>query len=230
MIKEKNEISIGTAALITGLTLFLPTAPYAEFYVFKKLIVSNDAALTAQNILDNSTLFLSGIFAIFFTYLKDILLAWTLYIFLRPVNASLSLLAGCFRIVYTVLAIVALFNLLYAFQSVTMSALQDDNRHERVLELVNARRFAMNLAYIIFGIYLILIGGLIYKASYIPKLLGVLMILAGAAWIIISLQPYFFKGYNLQWMMFFSVGELFFTIWLLVKGSRIKESGIVIKT
>ncbi len=227
MIKEKGSISIGTAALITGLTLFVPTAPYAEFYVFKKLIISNDAAQTTKNLLENSKLFLSGIFAIFFTYIKDVLLAWTLYIFLRPVNASLSLLAGWFRIVYTVLAIVALFNFLYAFQLVNMPAFQESPKNEQVLQLVNTRRFAMNLAYIIFGIYLILVGILIYKASYIPKVLGVLMMLAGAAWIIISLRPYFFTDYDLSWMMVFSASELFFAIWLLVKGSRIKESELV---
>ena len=146
-----------------------------------------------------------------------------MYIFLKPVNASLSLLAGWFRIVYTVLAIVALLNFLNAFQLVNMPALQGSDKSEDILHLVNARRFGMNLAYIIFGIYLVLVGILIYKASYIPKVLGVLMFLAGLAWIIISLQPYFFAAYNLFWLMYFSAGELFFAIWLLVKGSRIKE-------
>ena len=60
-----------------------------------------------------------------------------------------------------------------------------------------------------------------------PKVLGVLMMLAGLSWIMHALQPYFFKEYNLSWMMFFSVGELVFAIWLLVKGSRVKESEIV---
>jgi len=227
VIKEKGSISMGTAALITGLTLFLPTAPYAEFYVFKKLIISDDAAQTAQNLLHNPKLFLSGIFAILFTYIIDVVLAWTGYIFLRPVNAWLSLLAWSFRVVYVGLAVVALFNFIYAFQLSNVPAFQETYKNEQILQLVNARRFGMNLAYIFFGIYLILIGILSYKASYIPKVLGVLMMLSGAAWIIINLQPYFFKDYDLSWMMVFSVGELFFAIWLLVKGSRIKESELV---
>lgn len=227
MIKEKSTISIGTAALITGLTLFVPTAPYAEFYVFKKLIVSNDAVQTTENLINNQQLFLAGIFAIFFTYMKDILLAWTLYIFLKPVNASISLLAAWFRIVYVVLAIVALFNFLYAYQLVNIPAFLESGREEHILQLVNSRRFAMNLAYIVFGIYLILIGTLIYYASYIPKVLGGLIMLAGAAWIIISLQPFFYKSLDISWMMFFSVGELLFVIWLLFKGRGIKEDRLV---
>lgn len=218
---------MGTAALITGLTLFVPTAPYAEFYVFKKLIIPDDAAQTTQNLLDNPKLFLSGIYAILFTFIMDVVLAWTMYIFVRPVNASLALLGAWLRVVYSVLAIVALFNFIYAYQLVNLPHFRETFKNEHVLQLVNARRFGMNLAYIVFGIYLILGGILIYKASYIPKVMGVLIMLAGVAWIMINLQPYFFKSYDFSWMMFFSVGELFFGIWLLVKGSRIKESELI---
>ena len=215
---------MGTAALISGLMLFVPTAPYAEFYVFPKLIISNDAAQTTQNLLHHPKLFLSGIYAMLFTFIMDVVLAWTMYIFIRPVNASLALLGAWLRLVYAGLAIVALFSFQCAYQLVNMPGFRETFKNEHILQLVNARRSAMNLAYIIFGIYLILGGILIYKASYIPKVMGVLIMLAGAAYIMISLQPYFFKSYDFSWMMVFYFGELFFGIWLLVKGRRIKES------
>ena len=227
MIKEYREISLGTAALISGLTLFVPTAPYAEFYVFGKLIVYNDGAQTTQNILQHPKLFLSGIFAILFTFMKDILLAWTMYIFLRPVNASLALLGAWFRIVYSAIAIVALFNFVYAYQLLHLPVFQNQVDNQQILQLVNARRFAMNIAFIVFGIYLVFGGILMIKASYIPKIMGILIMLAGLGWIIINLQPYFFKQYDISWMLIFSVGELVFGIWLLVKGRKIKESEIV---
>ncbi len=227
MIKEKGSISMGTAALIAGLPLFLPTAPYAEFYVFGKLIIYHDAAQTTQNLVDHPKLFLSGIFAMLFTFTYDIVLAWACYIFLRPVNPWLSLLGAWIRIVYVGLAIVALFNFLYAFHLANLPGIEEAYKQQQVLQLVNARRFGMHLAYIIFGIYLILGGILIYKASYIPKVLGVLIMLAGLSWIMHGLQPYFFGEYDLSWMMYFSVGELFFGIWLLIKGTRIEESELV---
>lgn len=226
MTKRWKGISMGTAALISGLTLFIPTAPYAEFYVFKKLITSTNAIQVTQNLVDNPLLFLSGIFAILFTFIKDVVLAWTMYIFLRPVNSSLAQLAWSFRLIYVCLAVVSLFNLVYAFQLVSTPDFQMNLKSEQVLQLVQARKYGMHLAYIFFGVYLILIGALIYNASYIPKVLGVLIILAGLSWIMHGLQPYFFKEYNLSWMMFFSVGELVFAIWLLVKGRRINESEI----
>lgn len=227
MSKEKEGISIGTAALIAGLTLFVPTAPYAEFYVFGKFIDYNDAAKTTHNLLQHPKLFLSGIYAIFFTFIKDVLLAWAMYIFLKPVNASLALLGAWLRVVYAAVAIVALFNFLNAYQLVHTPDYQTAFKNEQVLLLLNARRYSMNLAFILFGIYLMFGGILIYMASYIPKVMGVLITLAGIAYILISLQPYFFKQYNLSWMMAFYIGELVFGIWLLVKGSRIKETNVV---
>lgn len=224
MIKNNGHISIGTAALITGFTLFVPTASYSEFHVFGKLIIHNDSAQTAQNLLKNPSLFLYGIFAGFFTYIIDILLAWTIFIFLKPVNAPLSLSASWLRIVYAVLSMVALFNFLNAFQLVNFPAVPEPNINDELMKWVNARRHAINFAYIIFGTYLILVGILIYNSAYIPKILGVLMMLAGVARTIISLQPYFFKSHDLSGMMIFSIGELFFVVWLLVKGSRIKEN------
>lgn len=226
MKNYKGNISMRMVALIAGLKLFFPTAPYAEFYVFGRLVNYNDAGQTTQNILNNPQLFLSGIFVILFTFMWDIFLAWAMYIFLRPVSPMWALLGAWFRLVYAALAIVALFNFLYAFHLVNLPGIEEVYKQQQVWQLVNARRFGMHLAYIVFGFYLIIGGVLIYKASYIPKILGILILLAGLSWIIYGLQPYFFRDSDFSWMMYFSVGELAFGIWLLVKGTRIKESEI----
>jgi len=227
MIKANGGISMRTAALIGGLPVMLLTAPYAEFYVFGNLISYNDAARTTQNIMDHPKLFVSGIFAMLVTFIYDIVLAWACYIFIRPVNPLLSLLGAWTRLVYTGIAVVALFNFLYAFQISTLPGIDEVYKQQQVLQFVNARQSAMHLAYIIFGFYLILGGVLMCKASYIPTVLGILIILAGAAWILMSLQPYFFRSYDLSWLIYFSVGELIFGLWLLIKGTRIKESELV---
>lgn len=217
---------MGTAALVAGFPLMLFFAPYAEFYVFAKLIFYKDALKTTQNLIDHGQLFMSGVFAMVIVFMYDIVLAWALYIFLRPINPLLSLLTAWFRIFYTGVALVALFNFVYAYYVAVMPGIDESIRNIEVLQLVNARRSAMHLAYVVFGVYLMITGTLICKSTYIPKFMGVLMILAGTGWIGTSLQPYFFKGYNLSWMMIFGFGELIFAVWLLVKGRRIKESQV----
>lgn len=228
MIKEKGPISMGAAALIAGFPLMLFTAPYGEFYVFGKLIIYNDAAKTTLNLVNHPKLFLSGIFAMLITFIYDIVLAWACYIFLKPSNPWLSLLGAWLRLVYAALAIVVLFNFLYAFHVANLKGIEEVYKHNQVLQLVNARRSGMNLAYTLFGIYLVLGGILIYRASYIPKVMGALIMLAGLSWIVFGLQPYFFKGYDLSWVKIFGIGELVFGVWLLVKGSRMKESVIAV--
>lgn len=227
MMREKTGISMGRAALISAFPLFIPAAPYAEFYVFGKLIDYNSALTTTQNLVAHPKLFLSGIFAMVFIFVYDIVLSWSLYIFLKPVNAAWALLAAWFRLVYTALAFVALFNFVEAYHITILPAIEVSDQQEHILQLVNARRWGMSIGYIVFGFYLILTGTLMYLSTYIPKVLGALILLAGISWILISLQPYFFSGYNFSWMMIFATGELFFAVWLLVKGTRLKESELV---
>lgn len=228
MMKEERGISMGTAALIAGFPLMFFTAPYGELYVFAKLVNYHDGVRTTQNLIAHPQLFLSGIFAMLVVFIYDVILAWCLYIFMRPVNPLLSLLGAWLRVVYAVLAMVALFNFLYAYYVANAAGLDEAVRQQQVLQLVNARRFGMFLAYVVFSLYLIYGGLLMLKATYIPKVLSVMIILAGVAYLVnFSLQPLFFKGYNFSWMMLFSLGELAFAIWLLVKGRKIKEDQLV---
>src|SRR5215216_68255 len=108
-----NKISLGKAALIAGLGLLIMAiaAPFAELYVYPQLVVPQNAAQTVQNILANKTLFTSAIVGYLIAFLCDVLVAWALYLLLKPVDENLSLLAAWFRLVYTVIALVALLNL-----------------------------------------------------------------------------------------------------------------------
>ena len=113
IIDTTNKTSLRTAALIAGLALLIMviTAPFAELFVFPRLIVPQNAAETAQNILANQTLFRAAIFGYLITFICDLVAAWALYVFLKPVNENLSLLTAWCRLVYTLVAIVAFLNL-----------------------------------------------------------------------------------------------------------------------
>lgn len=223
MFKEKIHISVGTAALIAGLMIFLPAAPYAEFYVFKKLLIHTSAEQTTINLINNSELFLSGIFAMLIMFIQDIILGWTMYIFFSPVSSQLSALAWSFRIVYTGLAIVAILYFLQAYQLTRSPYLAQENITIQTFEYIKMRAAAMNIAYILFGIYLIILGSLAYISTYVPKVIALCLILPGVAWIILSLKPYFFRNYDLSLLMFLAIGELAFPVWLLIKGRKLKN-------
>ena len=87
--------------------LMLFSAPVAEVWIYPRLVIWGNTGQTIKNIATNQTLFGLAILGYFVTFTCDLVVAWALYIFLRPVHEHLSILAAAFRFVYGVLALVA---------------------------------------------------------------------------------------------------------------------------
>lgn len=180
-----NRTSVGKAALIAGLGLLIMAiaAPFAELYVYPQLVIRENAMETVQNILANKTLFNSAIMGYLIAFLCDVLVAWALYLFLKPVDENLSLLTAWFRLIYTVIALVALLNLvtvsglLSAPSSLAQS--QPDQLYAQVMLLLTTFRSHWYFGLLFFGIHLALLGYLVFRSNYIPKIMGVLLIIAG---------------------------------------------------
>ncbi|TGV04718.1 DUF4386 domain-containing protein [Flavivirga rizhaonensis] len=139
---------------------------------------------------------------------------------LKPVNKSLSLLTAWFRLVYVAMYFIALYNLL-AILSIIKSIEHLKNTgigqiNDSILLHIKAFRVEGSFGLIIFGVYLILLGYLAYKATYIPKLFGVILLIAGLSWGIDNLSSFFFPEINTQFLFVFTMGELIFMLWLLI--------------
>ncbi len=226
-----NETSVRNAALVAGfgLMIIVITAIFAEFYVFPKLIVKGDAAETARNIIANKKLFLTGLFSYLTAFVGDVVVAWALYVFLKPVNKTVSLFTGWCRLVYTVIALVALLNLLTVWHLVSgadyLTVFETDRLHAQILLAINAFGYEWAFGFVFFGMHLGLLGYLVLRSDYVPKILGVLLILAGVGYLIeYNLKPLLFPGANTGFIMITFFGELIFMVWLLLKGSKIRET------
>jgi len=229
MTTVTNNISLRRAALIAGLGLLIMViaAPFAELFVFPKLIVLDNAVKTIQNIIANKTLFISGIFGYLITFICDIVVAWALYVLLKPVNEDLSLLTSWFRLVYAVISLVALLNLVSVFRLLNnsdyLTLFQQDQLRAKVMFFLRAFRDHWYFGLLFFGIHLLILGYLVIRSKYIPKILGILLIIAGLGYLLTTLKPYLFPGINIDFAMYTYYGELIFMLWLLIRGSRIKE-------
>jgi hypothetical protein len=106
-----QEISLPRAALVAGLGYLLTPTPFAEFYVYPHLVISGKIEQTAQNILAHQSLFAAGIVCYLSSFVCDVVIAWALYYLLKPVSASLSLLAAWFQLVYAAVGLSASLNL-----------------------------------------------------------------------------------------------------------------------
>ena len=230
MATTTNKTSLRTAALIAGIGLLImvAAAPFAELFVFPKLVVPGNAAETTQNIIANKTLFTSAIFGYLITFICDLIVAWALYVLLKPVNEELSLLTAWFRWVYTVIALDALLNLVTILRILNASDIltgsQLDQFSAQVILSIQAFRSHWYFGLIFFGIHLGLLGYLAIRSKYIPSILGVLLIIAGSGYLLTNLKPFLFPTINLDFAEYTFYGELIFMLWLLIKGPRIQES------
>lgn len=221
------DITLYKAALIAGFGLLIMTiaAIFAEF-ARTSLIVVGDATTTANNIMAKEILFRSGIFGYIIVIVMDVVVAWALYVFLKPVNKSLSLLAGWFRIVYAAIFGISLFNLVTVLgllnSSDYLKVFGVDELHTQVMLSLNAFNDGWNIGFVFFGLHLGLLGYLVLKSNYIPKFLGILLIIAGLGYLIDSLGKILIPDYNVTIAMFTFIGELLLMFWLLIKGVKVK--------
>lgn len=216
---EDQGMTLGRAALVAGLGLLIMVVagPFAEMGVYAKLVVRDDIAATVQNLQANRGLFLAGIFSYFVIFVCDVVVAWALYVLLAPVNRSLSLLTAWFRIVYTVIAFVAMFKLVTVFH---MLDLPDYNQMQLLLD---AFRHEWNTSLILFGVHLLLLAYLVYRADYIPGIFAILLAIAGAGWLVTEFGPYLLPDADLGFLYIAYTGEIIFMLWLLIRGWKIQE-------
>ncbi len=222
MTNSKNSTSLPAAALVAGLGLLLMVvaAPFAELYVYPKLVNYDNAAETVKNITMHKTLFVLGMFAYLTTFISDIVVSWALYVLMKPVNPNLSLLTAWFRLVYTVIALVALLNLVTVYNLISLGI---NSMNTEVMFYLNSFRNDFHFALILFSIHLLLLGYLAFKSGYIPKIMGVFLIISGLGYLLTSLRPFLFPDINIDFAVYTFYGELIFMIWLIFKGSRLKE-------
>jgi hypothetical protein len=224
---QAGQVSLRQAALTAGFAYLLMPVTIAEFYINPKIIVSGNIEQTAQNIAAHGKLFAAAILCYLITLILDVLIAWALYVLLIPVNRCVSLLTAWFRLVYTVIALFSLLNLTTVHRllhtPVYLTAFGSGPLHAQVLLLLNSYRYDWSFSLIVFGIHLGLLGYLIYHSGYIPKIIGILLVLDGLAWIVNPLQPYLYPDTPLGFLFPISFVELILPLWLVIRGWKLQE-------
>jgi hypothetical protein len=93
-----------------------------------------------------------------------------------------------------------------------------------VMLSLNTFTLGFEFGLIIFGFHLLLLGYMIFKAAYMRKILGILIILAALGYIIDGFANLLSADYNISISMFTFIGEVILIFWLLIVGRKIKES------
>lgn len=208
-------ISLRTAAMVAGVGLLLMAilSPIAYLNIFQSLVKFDDAALTAQNILNSMGAFRTCVLLLFTVAILDIVVAWALYILLVPANKNLSALAAWLRVIYGGIFIFAISKLYVALQVITADGTQ-------AMSFLKAFQSIWDMALILFGFHLLVLGYLAFKSGYIPKWLAVFLVLASVGYIVDGFGKTLSPDYNLNIAQFTFVGEVLLIFWLLWRGFK----------
>jgi hypothetical protein len=184
MTGQIAEVSLRPSARITGIVYFLYflTAVFGEFFL-KGMVVEGDAAATANNILAQQPLFRLGLATGLIATACYIAVTALFYGLFKPVNRSLSLLAAFFGVVgCAITAIGSLFQLaplVVLGGAQYLSVFNVEQLQALAFMFLKLNTQTANICLVIFGFYDLLIGYLIYRSTFLPRFLGVLMALAG---------------------------------------------------
>ncbi len=218
--------SLRTAAIVAGFGLLIMAilAPIVQFGVLQKLIMPGNAKATFENIMASATLFRTGIFIFLVVAILDVVVAWALYILLKPVNKRLSLLAAWFRVVYAAIFAISLTNLVNVLQLLAgadnLKLIVANQLYAQGMLSLSAFQSGWDIGLVIFGLHLLVVGYLAFKSGYIPKWLGVLLVIAGIGYMADSFGKFFVPNYNLTIAGFTFIGEVLLIFWLLWKGIK----------
>lgn len=203
----------------------------AEIGVRSQLIEPGDPSATAQNIIDSPMLFRAGLAADIVMFIADVAIAVVLYQLLKPLGRTLALLAAAFRMTQT--AVIGL-NLLNMFQAVRilddaeyLGAFGTDQTDTLALLYLDAHKYGYILGLAFFGVSTLIVGYLALSSREMPRPLGVLLVLAGAGYLIDTFSFFLIPGYDGSASAIVLapalVAEIWFALWLLTKGRRLEE-------
>ena len=223
-------ISLRQAAKIAGFARLISIIPaiFANFFVLQSFIVPGDAATTANNVMANELLFRMSIGSWPIVFALDLVMAWALYVLLKPVNRSLSLLAAWFSLIHVAIAGSALANHLSVLQLLSgadyLTVFGTGQLHAQVMQFFNAYDNGFHIGLFFFGFHLLILGYLVYKSGYIPRIISILLIAASLGYLIDSVGNLFLPNYpeiigQILIVPNF-IGELAIIVWLVWKGGK----------
>lgn len=220
------ETSQRKMAWVAGLSLILMgvLAPFALFGVLQNLLVPADASATVDNIVASAGLFRSGVAALLIVIMLDVVVAWALYVLLRPVDRTVALLMAWLRVAYAAIFAAALTNLLDVAQLLDASeglALPPEQLHAYVMTSLSSFHIGFEgIALGIFGLHVFALGYLVFKSTNFPRFLGALVAVAGAGYLFDSFGTILVPDYAWTVGAFTFLGEILLIFWLLLRAVK----------
>jgi hypothetical protein len=213
-------------ARIAGLLYLLVAVFYGFSHFFRvSLAVPGDAGATANNIMASEWLFRIAFVSGLIGQLCFILLGLALYVLLKPVNRNLALLMVIFVLVSVPIAMLNLLNQFAALLLLSganyLAVFEADQLHALVMLFLDLLDHGTLIAQIFWGIWLLPLGYLVFKSGFLPKILGILLMIATFGYVVGSFASFLFPNYDrIIELVYYepAIAEILFVLWLLIRG------------
>jgi len=199
----------------------------AEGFITQALIVPGNNAASINAILQRSELWKLGLAANLVVPLIAVVQLWLEYLLLRPAGKTLALLFVLLNLAsLSVEAVSKMFQLMVLPLAEAAQTTGLTQGYPLASLALLGHGVAFNIALIFFGAACLVIGTLIWRSGYLPRLIGALMFLAGLCYLVACfaelLAPSFASIINPAILLPVLVGEASFCLWLLIRGVNVR--------
>lgn len=233
MNERLSEIPLRKLGRLAGL-LYLIVAIGGGFaqIVRVRAVESGDAAATVANVQDAGWLFRLGFSGDIVAFSAEVILALVVFALLRSISTPLALMAAFLRLAQAAVLGINMLNqfmvLLLLDGGDYLSVFSTEQLNALVLLFLNAHEVGYFIGLVFFGIHNIVLGYLIIKSGFLPRILGILlMVVVSSGYLIDSFGHFLFADYPsvLSTIVITPAAlvEFAFIIWLLVKGASAEE-------
>ena len=227
VLRKDGDTSINRASITAGVALLVMAAisGFAYLIAVKGLVTPGNALKTANDVSAHQSLFRFGYLGLFLVAALDVIVAWVLFRVFAPVNRSLSAVAAWLRTAYAGVFVVAISRLtgvlsLLSPRGSSAGAITNEAR-DQVLNRINSFTDIWNAGLILFGIYLITLAYLAYRSGFVPRLVSVLIGIAGFGYLFDSFTALSVRATDTPLSTVSAAGEFVFALWLVIRGRRI---------
>lgn len=224
---NENKIS----RLAGGLYLVVVvTGLFSLMYVPSQITVSGDSRATVDSIVAHSFLFRTGIAAFLVKQVAFLLLPLVLFKLLRPVQQSIAALMVALAVVSVPIALVSLAHKLDALDILSGSysqALAPEQLRSQAMLSLNAYGNGLLVTTLFWGLWLLPFGYLVIRSEFLPKILGVFLVLGGLGYVTQVFWEILAPSTSFPDFLLLpaAIGEIGICLWLLLIGVRRRESG-----
>ena len=206
--------------------LIIVVGMFAVIFARDKLIVSGDPAATAGNLVAHNLLWRTGIAADLVMHLCDIPVMLVIFVLLRPVDKNMALLALLFNLVQTAVLVANKLNLVAALlplgNATYLKAIPPAQADAQMYLSLKLHDIGFGVGLIFFGFTCLVNGYLIFRSGYFPKVIGILLQIAGICYIasnfMLLLVPEIAAKLFPASILPCFIAELTFCLWLIFKG------------